>query len=267
MNMRLIRDAKPDDIIFNHFVNHVPYPVVPGSEFCLRTPAMVVMPFDPATKKLPKGALTVVGSLDLMVTELEYELAPSFKQLSGGRDVASFKVAGVMAGGVFKPGAVSGVRAPEGRLQVTTLGGGKKVVVLKDLKGNWLIPSSVACCGQIVLVAEEKTAAHLDAWEHAVAASKKGWEATSDASKKGWGKAEPALKRGWEKTAETTKKGWEKTAEATAKGAEATAKKWGEFSEQAGPALKDGSTKATAAVSGCVERSKANVDRITHKKG
>ena len=64
--------------------------------------------------------------MELTVTEVAFELGPSFKQLSNGRDVDSFKVAGIASGGTFKPGPVSGVLAPDGRLLVKTLGGGKK---------------------------------------------------------------------------------------------------------------------------------------------
>ena len=40
-------------------------------------------------------------------------------------------------------------------MQVKTLVSGKKVVLLKDLEGNWLLPS-LCCFGQLVLVAEMK---------------------------------------------------------------------------------------------------------------
>jgi len=251
MSMRLIRDITPDDIIYNHFVNNVPYPVSPGSEWCLKTPAMVIMPYDSMAPKIPKSELTFCGAFDLMVTELAYELAPSFKQKSGGRDVASFKVAGIISGDTFKPGPVPGVLAPDGRLSVKTIGGNKKVLILKDIKGNWLIPTSLSCWGQLVLVAEEKTAHHLDAWENAVEASKKGWEKTSEVSKKGW-----------EKTSEASKKGWEKTTEVTAKGAEVASKNWAQFSEQAGPVLKDASAKTTTAMGNCVDRPKSAIKNL-----
>lgn len=95
-----------------------------------------------------------------MVTEVGYELGPSFKELSHGRDLDSLRVAGIASFGVLKAGAVPGVLAPGGRLPVKQLGTGKRVIFRKDLSGNWLIPSTPGCCSQLVLVAEEKVSLH-----------------------------------------------------------------------------------------------------------
>ena len=55
--MRVIRDITPDDIIYNHFVQNVEYPIKPGGDFCLKTPAMVVMPFETTAKTIPLSEL------------------------------------------------------------------------------------------------------------------------------------------------------------------------------------------------------------------
>ena len=163
-----------DVALLEYFRDNVTFPAVPGSDLCMQHAAVVVTEagIEEQKESVPFSSLEQVGKLQLMVTDVDHAF-PKYAELTGGREIGSFRVVGFEKDGVVELNAVDKYWAP---LPVI-FDGEKRVVVIKGATGEWLLPPPESGT-RLVVCAVPLFAPHLDAIDGMAAGVKAAGDAT-----------------------------------------------------------------------------------------